>query len=76
MPKVINLLKKEPIQLIHLVNTESETLHGKFFGVRHWNTIELVAKDVDGFDVIILTRDDKKFLALGYWNDGGVELPF
>ena len=76
MTKVINLLKKEPIQLIHLVNTESETLHGKFFGLLHWDTIELVARDVDGFDVITLTRDDKKFLALGYWNDGSVELPF
>lgn len=76
MVKIINLLKKEPIQLIHLVDTDSETLTGKFLGIRHWNTIELVAKDVDGFDVIILTRDDKKFLALGYWNEGVVETPF
>jgi hypothetical protein len=77
MVKIINLLKKEPIQLIHLVDTESETLHGKFLGIRHWDTIELVAKDVNGFDVITLTRDGSpKYLALGYWNDGVIELPF
>ena len=81
MTKVINLLKKEPIQLIHLVNTESETLRGKCYGPQyvnsiHWDTMELVARDVDGFDVITVTRDDKKFLALGYWNEGVAELPF
>ena len=76
MAKVINLLKKEPIQLIHLVNTDSETLTGKCLGVPHWDAIELVARDVDGFDVITVTRDGKKFLALGYWNEGVAELPF
>ena len=76
MVKIINLLKKEPVQLIFLVNTDSETLTGKCLDVLHWDTIELIARDVDGFDVITVTRDGKKFLALGYWNEGIAKVPF
>jgi len=76
MPKVINLLEQEPIQLIFLVNTESETLTTKCLDVLHWDAIQLIARDVDGFDIITVTRGDKKFVALGYWNDGAVKLPF
>lgn len=80
-----NVTKEDAIELIQIINADRSMIYthpddtDMFCMVGNlcywWDTIELVARDVQGFDVITLTEGNKKFVALGHWNKGIAKVP-